>query len=65
MSNENEIKFPTVEELNERYETKSARIRKLLACGMTRYRISQYLGIRYQHVRNVDITPVKTPKEKV
>ena len=42
--------------------TKSAQIRAAYADGMTRYQIAQMLGIRYQHVRNVLITPVKTPR---
>lgn len=33
--------------------TKSAKIRALNALGVTRADISRYLGIRYQHVRNV------------
>lgn len=45
--------------------TKSGKIRYLRGTGMTRYQVSKYLNIRYQHVRNVDITPVKNPKETV
>jgi len=42
--------------------TKSAKIRFLDSLEMSRGDISRYLNIRYQHVRNVLITPVKNPK---
>lgn len=42
--------------------SKSAAIRKLVASGKTRGETAKLLGIRYQHVRNVLITPVKNPK---
>ncbi len=48
--------------------TKSAQIRYLAALDMSRGDIARYLTsiygkeVRYQHVRNVLITPVKTPK---
>ncbi len=38
---------------------KSQRIRELLAKGFTRSQVAVMLGIRYQHVRNVQITPIK------
>jgi hypothetical protein len=38
---------------------KSKAIRALNAQGKTRSEIATMLGIRYQHVRNVLITPVK------
>jgi len=41
--------------------TKSAKIRYLASTDMSRGDIARYLGIRYQHVRNVLITPVKNP----
>ena len=41
--------------------TKSARIRYLDLEGYTRGQIAAKLEIRYQHVRNVLITPVKNP----
>jgi hypothetical protein len=44
--------------------TKSAAIRKLSADGKTRGEIAKMLDIKYQHVRNVLITPVKNPKTK-
>ena len=39
--------------------TKSAKIRFLDSQGLTRSEIAKRLDIRYQHVRNVLITPVK------
>jgi c-di-AMP phosphodiesterase-like protein len=39
--------------------SKSAAIRKLHADGRSRGDIAKLLGLRYQHVRNVLITPVK------
>lgn len=39
--------------------TKSAKIRYLTAKGWQRGAIAKELGVRYQHVRNVQITPVK------
>lgn len=42
--------------------TKSAKIRYLLAQGLTRGAVAKKLDIRYQHVRNVEITPIKTQK---
>lgn len=45
-------------ELNQ-LETKSAKIRFLHKKGFSRGDISRILNIRYQHVRNVLITPLK------
>lgn len=39
--------------------TKSAQIRYLSAMGKTNSEISKMMNIRYQHVRNVLITPLK------
>lgn len=39
--------------------TKSDKIRQLLGTGMKRGDVAKTLGIRYQHVRNVEITPLK------
>ena len=39
--------------------TKSSQIRFLASEGMSRGDISRLLEIRYQHVRNVLITPIK------
>ncbi len=43
--------------------TTSARIRYLDAEGYSRSEIADKLDKRYQHVRNVLITPVATPKK--
>ena len=42
--------------------TKSSKIRKLTEDGFNRSQVSIILNIRYQHVRNVLVTPIKTPK---
>ena len=42
--------------------TKSSKIRYLNSKDWTRGQIAKYMEIRYQHVRNVLITPVKNPK---
>ncbi|KKN19220.1 hypothetical protein LCGC14_0947890 [marine sediment metagenome] len=46
------------------FSTKSAKIRYLTNLDWTRSEISKYLNILYQHVRNVQITPVKNPTEQ-
>ena len=46
-----------------RFGTKSAKIRYLHSLKWSRSDIAAKLGIRYQHVRNVLITPVKKAKE--
>jgi len=43
--------------------TTSARIRYLTSKEWTRSQIAEKLKIRYQHVRNVQITPVKDPRK--
>ena len=48
-------------ELNE-LTTTSSKIRFLDSKGISRSGISKILNIRYQHVRNVLITPIKNPK---
>lgn len=42
--------------------TTSSKIRFLTSLNWTRSQISKELNILYQHVRNVQITPVKNPK---
>lgn len=54
-----EKKFDLVA-LTEKLKTKSAVIRYLSSEGMKRGEIAKLLNIRYQHVRNVLIQPVKT-----
>lgn len=48
-----------LEELSKIHTTKSSMIRYLHSTGMSRGDISRILQIRYQHVRNVLITPLK------
>lgn len=48
----------------EGFEKTSTKIRYLSACKCSTSEISKILNIRYQHVRNVLITPIKTPMEK-
>ena len=43
--------------------TKSTKIRKLFAMTGDRSTVANLLGIRYQHVRNVLVTPIKTEAE--
>jgi hypothetical protein len=45
-----------------KHGTKSAAIRALNAEGKSRSEIAELLKIRYQHVRNVLITPIKKQK---
>jgi transposase len=40
--------------------SKSAKIRYLYRAGFTKSQIALMLEIRYQHVRNVLLTPLKT-----
>ena len=49
----------------DRQTTTSGRIRFLNSLSWTRGDISRYLGIRYQWVRNVLVTPVKEPRDKI
>jgi hypothetical protein len=41
------------------YKTKSGVVRYLTAEGWTRSDIARFVGIRYQHVRNIQLTPLK------
>ena len=45
--------------LLETYKTKSGMVRFLSAEGFDRGTIAKYMGIRYQHVRNILVTPIK------
>lgn len=49
----------TLEQLMTEYKTKSALIRHLSSQGKKTGEIAKFMNIRYQHVRNVLITPVK------
>lgn len=51
-------KTPDMNKLVQGLETKSAKIRALNAAGYSRSEIAKFLGVRYQHVRNVLITPL-------
>jgi hypothetical protein len=58
----NEAQVEVVETLEDQIKaagSKSALIRKLAAEGMSRGAIAKHMNIRYQHVRNVLITPIK------
>lgn len=44
---------PTLDQLMSEHKTKSAVIRYLSANGWTNSKIAKFMGIRYQHVRNV------------
>ena len=57
-TNESTVKVPDMS----MFQTTSGKIRFLNSQGMSRGAIAKTLNIRYQHVRNVLITPVKTPK---
>lgn len=52
------------DELMKVHQTTSQAIRFLNAEGKTRSEISKILNVRYQHVRNVLITPIKKPSVK-
>lgn len=54
-----EVVAVDVEALLKEHKTKSAVIRYLSGTGMSRSDIAKTLGIRYQHVRNVLLTPLK------
>ena len=45
------------------FTTKSAKIRYLDSLDYSRGEIAKALNIRYQHVRNVLITPIKNARE--
>lgn len=55
----------TPAELINQYGGVSNAIRALAAQGIERGQIAKMLDKRYQHVRNVLITPVKNPKKPV
>lgn len=45
--------------------TKSSAVRVLLKEGYTRSEVAEMLNMRYQHVRNIEITPFKQAKKVV
>ena len=48
-----------LEALMTEYKTKSAVIRHLTTLGKSRAEVAKFMGIRYQHVRNVLTQPLK------
>lgn len=47
------------DELMKQYQTKSNMIRYLYSIGHSKGDISRFMNIRYQHVRNVLLNPIK------
>lgn len=47
-----------------RMTTKSGKIRYLLSLNWTRSQVAKKVGVIYQFVRNVELSPVKTPVDK-
>lgn len=62
MKTESKVQKYDVTELSSKFSTKAAMIRFLDSEGLSRGEIAKVLGIRYQWVRNVLITPVKKAK---
>lgn len=56
-----ETKASSSAELIAQYGNTSNAIRALLSQGYTRVEVKNILHIKYQHVRNVEITPIKRP----
>lgn len=54
-----QISDESIQIANDPNLTKSSKIRTLYFMGHTRSQIAGMLNIRYQHVRNVLITPLK------
>lgn len=53
-----------LDDLMTQYKTKSAVIRFLTSEGHTRSNIAKFMGIRYQHVRNVQIQDIEKSESK-
>ena len=55
-----------MQRLTQSFATKSAKIRTLASAGYKRQQIADFLGIRYQHVRNVLVQApsYRTPKDQ-
>lgn len=51
--------LPTPEWLKEQFSTKSAAVRYLINQGFEVKDIAKHLNMKYQHVRNVSLTPLK------
>jgi len=52
-----------LDKLREEHKTKSGVIRALAGEGFATKHICKFMGIRYQHVRNVLVTPLKRPAD--
>ncbi len=71
MTDSTKTKFVTIKTKTNSYQVPekygelpsvSAVIRAMLADGFDRWQVHKVTGIRYQHVRNVDITPLANKK---
>lgn len=51
--------LPSLEWLKSKFSTKSAAIRYLVNQGFEIKRIAKHMGVRYQHARNVAVSPLK------
>lgn len=51
--------LPTQEWIKEQFQSKSAAVRYLINQGFVVKDIAKHLNMKYQHVRNVSITPLK------
>ena len=60
---ENQVQTEMRKVITDEHKTVSAKIRALDAAGYTRSQIANFLGKRYQHVRNVLVTPLKANTE--
>lgn len=63
VTNSNDEKEVRINKHLETLTTTSSKIRYLLSEGLTRSQVSKKLNIIYQHVRNVEITPIKKQKD--
>jgi len=64
MNTSNTIKLnKSIQKKYDDLTTKSSKIRFLDSLNYSRSEISRFMKIRYQHVRNVLITPIKNPNK--
>lgn len=61
-SNSNATRSPSMQEAAAGFRTKSDKIRALTKAGYSRTEIADFLGIRYQHVRNVLVNDERVGK---
>jgi hypothetical protein len=64
-TNSSKLTSEMIDQKLETFKNVSSKIRYLNSLGMDRSTISKKLNIRYQHVRNVLITPVQKQKEDI